>query len=84
MMQDQEPFTPAVMIAFALGGVLGAALTMLFAPEPGSRMRERIRDMASDMRDRASGMMDDARTRAADLGKDLRNRAQGAMESVVS
>ncbi len=81
MMQDQETSTPALMIAFVMGGLLGAGLAMLFAPEPGSRMRERIRDMASGMSDRASDMMTNAREQAADLGKDLRDRAEGAMES---
>jgi gas vesicle protein len=84
MRQDQDTSTPAVFMAFILGGLLGAGLAMLFAPESGSRLRDRIRDMAGDMRDRATDMAGTARDRAATMTKDLRDRAESAMESAAS
>ena len=59
----------AVALGFILGGVLGASLAMLFAPESGRRTRERLRDLAADVRDKT-----------LDLSEDLRDRAEDAVE----
>jgi gas vesicle protein len=56
----------AVALGFILGGALGASLAMLFAPESGSRTRERLRDLAADMRDRTLDMSEDLRDRAGE------------------
>ncbi len=84
MMEEQESSMPAVLMAFFLGGLLGAGLAMLFAPESGTRMRSRIRDMADDMRERATEMAGNVRGRAAEMTKDLRSRGEGMMESAAS
>jgi len=59
----------AVALGFILGGVIGASLAMLFAPESGRRTRERLRDLAADMRDKT-----------VDLSEDLRDKAEDALE----
>jgi gas vesicle protein len=59
----------AVALGFILGGVIGAGIAMLFAPESGRRTRERLRDLAADMRDKT-----------IDLSEDLRDKAEDAME----
>jgi len=59
----------AVALGFILGGVLGASLAMLFAPESGRRTRERLRDLAADVRDKT-----------LDLSEDLRDKAEDAVE----
>jgi gas vesicle protein len=59
----------AVALGFILGGVIGASLAMLFAPESGRRTRERLRDLAADMRDKT-----------IDLSEDLRDKTEDAIE----
>ena len=59
----------AVALGFILGGVLGASLAMLLAPESGRRTRERLRDLAADIRDKT-----------ADFSEDLRDKAEDAVE----
>jgi gas vesicle protein len=59
----------AVALGFILGGVLGASLAMLFAPESGRRTRERLRDLAADMRDKT-----------IDLSEEFRDKAEDAVE----
>jgi gas vesicle protein len=69
-MSDDRGFSAAsVALGFILGGVLGASLALLFAPESGRRTRERLRDLAADARDKT-----------IDLSEDLRDKAEDAME----
>jgi gas vesicle protein len=60
-----------------VGALVGAALGLLFAPEPGEEIRQRIKERASDYKDRV-----------ADAGSDLLERGKSALregkEKVVS
>jgi gas vesicle protein len=69
MSEDRGYSGSAVALGFILGGVLGASLAMLFAPESGRRTRERLRDLASDMRDKT-----------IDFSEELRDKAEDAIE----
>jgi gas vesicle protein len=69
MSEDRGFSASAVALGFILGGVLGASLAMLFAPESGRRTRERLRDLAGDMRDKT-----------IDFSEDLRDKAEDALE----
>jgi gas vesicle protein len=54
-------------VGFILGGALGVSLAMLFAPEPGRRTRERLRDLAADVRDKTIDVSDELRDKAEDV-----------------
>ncbi len=41
-------------VPLLLGGVIGASLALLFAPQSGKKMRRKIADMADDAKDYAS------------------------------
>ncbi len=69
MSEDRGFSAASVALGFILGGVLGASLALLFAPESGRRTRERLRDMAADVRDKT-----------IDLSEELRDKAEDAME----
>ncbi|MBP1778839.1 MAG: uncharacterized protein H6Q86_4850 [candidate division NC10 bacterium] len=51
-------------VGFILGGALGAGLALLFAPEPGSRTRERLRDVTAGVRDKTIAVSDELREKA--------------------
>ena len=57
----------AIAVGVLLGGVLGASLALLFAPEPGRRTRERLRDLAADVRDKTLAVSDELRDTAEDV-----------------
>ncbi|MFN3477678.1 MAG: YtxH domain-containing protein [Candidatus Methylomirabilales bacterium] len=57
----------SLALAFLLGGVLGAALALLFAPEPGSRTRARIRGVAEDLREKTADLTEDIREKVEDV-----------------
>lgn len=54
-------------VGFILGGALGASLALLFAPEPGRRTRERLRDLAAGVRDKTVAVSDELRDKADEV-----------------
>jgi gas vesicle protein len=54
MFQDDDDNRGTLLISFLIGGVVGAGLALLFAPQSGKKTRGKIVDMAEDARDYAS------------------------------
>lgn len=44
----------AVLISFLIGGIVGAGMALLFAPQSGRKTRGKIADLTEDARDYAS------------------------------
>ncbi|MBI5887670.1 MAG: YtxH domain-containing protein [Deltaproteobacteria bacterium] len=58
------------VLAFVLGGVVGAGVALLFAPASGEVTRKRIRDGATDAADRLTEKYEDVKeTVAENAGK---------------
>lgn len=57
----------SLALAFILGGILGASLALLFAPQAGSRTRERIKDLAEDLRGKTTDLAEDLRGKLEDV-----------------
>jgi gas vesicle protein len=57
-----------VLMAFAVGAAVGAAVALLFAPAPGEETREYLSERAREGKDRAS--------EAARQGRDMVNRGR--------
>ncbi len=43
-----------ILASFLIGGIVGAGISLLFAPYSGKKMRGRIADMAEDAKDYAT------------------------------
>lgn len=65
----------SVFLAFILGGVVGAGLAMLLAPQSGHETRKKIRDLADDIKDRA--------TSTVEKGKDFLEEKKSVITTAV-
>lgn len=55
-----------------LGGLVGAALGMLYAPKSGEETRSELRERSMEWRDRAEDLAEDALKRAQELQEEAR------------
>lgn len=91
-MSDRDEFG-AFLVGFVVGGLTGAVVALLFAPQSGEETRALIKDKSIELRDQASQSAEEllaraesaaseARTRAEDLAKEVRTRGKSAIEAV--
>lgn len=72
-----------LVLTFALGALVGAALTALLTPYTGPEARRRLGQMKDDLEDRAEDMADSARQRvrdAVDRGRDYVEKGRDYMD----
>jgi len=85
MSSERDEFG-AFLVGFIVGGLTGAVVSLLFAPQSGEETRALIRDKSIELRDRASETAEEAlrraeaaaaeaRVRAEELAKQARSRA---------
>lgn len=59
-----------------VGGLIGAALALLMAPQSGEETRAQIRDVSLELKDRANDTIAEAREKAEAITADARRRAE--------
>ena len=62
-MSDKNDFG-AFLIGFIVGGLTGAAVSLIFAPQSGEETRHYIQDKAIELRDLTSESVEEARLKA--------------------
>ena len=91
-MSERDEFG-AFLVGFIVGGLSGAVVALLFAPQSGDETRAMIKDKSIELRDRAQITAEeaiaraeaaaaDARARADELARQLRERGQTMVEDV--
>jgi gas vesicle protein len=91
-MSDRDEFG-AFLVGFIIGGLTGAIVSLLFAPQSGEETRALIKDKSIELRDKASVTAEEAiaraeaaaaeaRARADELAKELRERSKEVVEDV--
>ena len=92
-MDDRDEFG-AFLVGFIIGGLSGAVVALLFAPQTGEETRALIKDKSIELRDRAQQSAEEAlaraeataaeaRARADELARQLRDRGQEVYGDVV-
>ena len=62
-MSDHNDFG-AFLVGFIVGGLTGAAVSLLFAPQSGEETRAFLRDKAVELKDKAAESVEEARLQA--------------------
>lgn len=92
-MSDRDEFG-AFLVGFIVGGLTGAVVALLFAPQSGEETRALIKDKSIELRDkaqhtaeealaRAEATAQEARARADELAKQVRERGKEVYSDVV-
>ena len=92
-MSDRDEFG-AFLVGFIVGGLTGAVVALLFAPQSGEETRALIKDKSIELRDkaqqtaeealaRAEATAQEARARADELAKQVRERGKEVYSEVV-
>jgi len=79
-MEKMTSGTKPVLTGLLLGGLIGAATMLLFAPQPGQKTRAEIRHGAIELRDRATTTVNDAvtqvKSRTGQITSDVKGKAE--------
>jgi gas vesicle protein len=60
---------------FIIGGLVGAATTLLLAPQSGEETRTLIKEKSIELKDKAAVTVDEARIRASELAEQTKMKA---------
>ena len=74
-MSERDEFG-AFLVGFIVGGLTGAVVALLFAPQSGEETRALIKDKSIELRDKAQVTAEEAYARAEQLAADARTRAE--------
>jgi gas vesicle protein len=73
-MSERDEFG-AFLVGFIVGGLTGAVVALLFAPQSGEETRALIKDKSIELRDKAQVSAEEALARAEEVAADARRRA---------
>jgi gas vesicle protein len=80
-MSDRDEFG-AFLVGFVVGGLTGAVVALLFAPQTGEETRALIKDKSIELRDYASTSAEEAIARAEAAAAEARARAEELAKQV--
>ena len=85
-MKDEGYSSGSMLVSFLLGGIVGAGLALLLAPQSGEDTRKKIMDFADDVKDRTTDYVDktkDKITSYVDEGKGLYEQKKSIVKSAI-
>ena len=74
----------AVVLSFILGGVVGAAMAILYAPWEGTKTREKLKDLTDEMKEKSGHLSEEWKEKAASFiekGKEFVEQKRGILSS---
>lgn len=69
-----------VILSFLLGGLIGAAIGILYAPRAGREIRRKLKDLTDELGDRFDDLSENVRGRAENIVDDVKDRAEHIVE----
>jgi gas vesicle protein len=80
-MSERDEFG-AFLIGFVVGGLTGAVVALLFAPQSGEETRAHIKEKSIELRDKAAEQAERVASKAEKLAEDAKLRGKEAIEEV--
>ena len=74
-MSDRDSEFGAFLTGFVVGGLVGAAVSLLFAPQSGEETRAIIKEKSIELKDKAVETVEEAYSRAEAAAKEAKARA---------
>jgi len=74
-MADNNGDLGSFLAGFVIGGLIGAGVALLLAPQSGEETRDYIKDKSIELRDRAYETAEEARGKAELIAQQARDRA---------
>jgi gas vesicle protein len=85
-MREEGYGSGSVLLSFLLGGVVGAGLALLLAPQSGRETRQKIRELSDDIRERTNEYISETKekmTAAVDEGKGFYEEKKSLIKSAI-
>jgi gas vesicle protein len=85
-MKDEGYSSGSMLVSFLLGGIVGAGLALLLAPQSGEETRKKIRDFADDVKDRTTDYVEKTKDKISsyvDDGKGLYEQKKSIVKSAI-
>lgn len=81
MAEDERGYGPgSTLLAFFLGGLVGAGVALLLAPKTGSETRQMIKEYAGDVKGKAEGYLEKAKGSASVVVDKVKDSATSVLE----
>jgi len=82
-MSERDSDFGAFLAGFFIGGMIGAAVALLLAPQSGEDTRTLIREKSIELKDKATETADEALQRAEKTLEEARTRAETAYQEAM-
>jgi gas vesicle protein len=85
-MKDEGYGSGAVLLSFLLGGVVGAGLALLLAPQSGIETRRKIKELADDIKEKTNEYISETKEKvssAVDEGKGYYEEKKSLIKSAI-
>ncbi|MFM7321830.1 MAG: YtxH domain-containing protein [Armatimonadota bacterium] len=70
------------MLGLVIGGAVGAAVALLYAPRSGAETRDQLKHKGDELKDGAHDLVERAVHRAEELGTQVKDRTAGLASTV--
>ncbi len=76
----------SLLLAFFVGGLVGAGVALLLAPQPGSEMRQKIRGLTEEAKEKAAGYAEEVKgkvTSTVGKGKEIFEQKKSLVTTAI-